>query len=70
MYTKYTFLKARHESPPQSVDESMTKFKGRSRLKQYLPLKLIKRGIKVWTRCDSLIGIECQSTSPDQLKTC
>ncbi|KAJ8949398.1 hypothetical protein NQ318_007496 [Aromia moschata] len=32
----------------------MTKFKGRSSLKQYLPLKLIKRGIKVWERCDSL----------------
>lgn len=34
----------------------MAKFKGRSSLKQYLPLKPIKRGIKIWERCDSLTG--------------
>ncbi|XP_050297246.1 piggyBac transposable element-derived protein 4-like [Anthonomus grandis grandis] len=34
----------------------MVKFKGRSALKQYLPLKPIKRGIKVWERCDSQSG--------------
>lgn len=53
---KYTFPKARSESPFQSIDESMTKFKGRSSLKQYLPLKPIKRGIKIWERCDSKTG--------------
>lgn len=53
---KYTFQRARTESSHQSVDESMTKFKGRSALKQYLPLKPIKRGIKLWQRCDSLTG--------------
>lgn len=53
---KYTFLKAREESPYQSIDESMTKFKGRSSLKQYLPMKPIKRGIKIWERCDSQTG--------------
>ena len=34
----------------------MAKFKGRSTLKQYLPLKPIKRGIKIWVRSDSLTG--------------
>jgi hypothetical protein len=43
---KKTFMEAREESPFQSIDESMAKFKGRSSLKQYLPLKPIKRGIK------------------------
>ncbi|XP_046394787.1 piggyBac transposable element-derived protein 4-like [Ischnura elegans] len=53
---KHTFSKARDESPYQSIDESMTKFKGRSALKQYLPLKPIKRGIKIWERCDAMTG--------------
>lgn len=53
---KKTFINGRSESIHQSIDESMTKFKGRSVLKQYLPLKPIKRGIKIWQRCDSLTG--------------
>lgn len=53
---KKTFLQAREESPFQSIDESMAKFKGRSSLKQYLPLKPIKRGIKIWERCDAFTG--------------
>lgn len=40
----------------QSIDESMILFKGRSTLKQYMPLKPIKRGYKVWARCDSQSG--------------
>lgn len=41
----------------QSIDESMILFKGRSSLKQYMPLKpKIKRGFKVWSRCDSKTG--------------
>ncbi|KFM77001.1 PiggyBac transposable element-derived protein 4, partial [Stegodyphus mimosarum] len=36
----------------QAIDESMIKFKGRSSLKQYMPKKPIKRGYKVWMRCD------------------
>jgi len=32
----------------------MIKFKGRSSLKQYLPLKPIKRGYKVWCLCDPI----------------
>ena len=31
-----------------AVDEAMIKFQGRSALKQYMPMKPIKRGIKVW----------------------
>lgn len=53
---KKTFMQAREDSPFQSIDESMAKFKGRSSLKQYLPLKPIKRGIKVWERCDAITG--------------
>ncbi|XP_055909332.1 piggyBac transposable element-derived protein 4-like [Eupeodes corollae] len=53
---KHRFLRARQDSPFQSIDESMTKFKGRSSLKQYMPLKPTKRGIKMWLRCDALSG--------------
>ena len=34
----------------------MTKFKGRSALKQCMPMKPVKRGIKLWTRCDGKTG--------------
>lgn len=40
----------------QSIDEAMVKFKGVSSLKQYMPLKPVKRGYKVWTRADSTTG--------------
>ncbi|XP_055376720.1 piggyBac transposable element-derived protein 4-like [Condylostylus longicornis] len=53
---KKTFREMRQDSPFQSIDESMTKFLGRSSMKQYMPLKPIKRGIKIWMRCDSLTG--------------
>jgi len=53
---KQTFSNSMSESSHQSIDESMAKFKGRSVLKQYLPLKPIKRGIKVWQRCDAKTG--------------
>ena len=39
-----------------AIDEAMIPFQGRSTLKQYLPLKPIKRGIKVWVRADSHNG--------------
>ena len=38
------------------VDEAMVKFKGRSSIKQYQPLKPIKRGFKIWCRADSSIS--------------
>ena len=40
----------------QSVDEAMILFKGRNSMKQYMPLKPVKRGYKVWMRCDSKTG--------------
>jgi hypothetical protein len=36
----------------QSIDQSMVLFKGRSSLKQYNPVKSIKRGYKLWCRAD------------------
>lgn len=39
-----------------SIDESMVAFKGRSTLKQYMPLKPIKRGFKVWAMACSQTG--------------
>ena len=37
----------------QTIDEGMIAFKGRLNYVQYLPAKLIKRGIKVWMHCDA-----------------
>lgn len=53
---KSTYKEARTEASFQSIDESMVKFKGRSTMKQYLPLKPIKRGIKISQRCDAATG--------------
>ncbi|XP_051171549.1 piggyBac transposable element-derived protein 4-like [Leptopilina boulardi] len=39
-----------------AIDESMILFKGRSSLKQYNPMKPIKRGYKVWCLADSITG--------------
>ena len=39
-----------------AVDEAMIKFQGRTSLKQYMPMKPIKRGIKVWVLADSSNG--------------
>lgn len=50
---KWTFQKYRQDSCRQTNDESMTRFKGRSSLKQYMPTKPVRRGIKMWVRCDS-----------------
>lgn len=52
-----------HEYKPsnhQAVDESVVRFKGRSALKQYAPMKPIKRGFKVWCRADSETGYLCE----------
>ena len=52
--------KAFAESPPkslfQSVDEHMSKFKGRLSMKQYITNKPITWGFKYWYRCDSETG--------------
>ena len=39
-----------------AVDEAMIKFQGISSLKQYMPMKPTKRGIKVWVAADSTNG--------------
>ena len=38
----------------------MIKFQGRSMLKQYLPQKPVKRGIKVWVLADAMNGYFCR----------
>ncbi|XP_065290955.1 piggyBac transposable element-derived protein 4-like [Dermacentor albipictus] len=50
------FQKEYTPSAHQAIDESMILFKGRSSLKQYMPMKPIKRGYKVWCRADSETG--------------
>lgn len=51
-----TFVDEYTTSSCQSIDESMIKFKGRNTMKQYMPLKPIKRGYKVWARADPVTG--------------
>ncbi|XP_072145279.1 piggyBac transposable element-derived protein 4-like [Dermacentor andersoni] len=43
-----------------SIDESMVRFKGKKSFKQYMPLKPIKRGFKVWVRADATTGFMSQ----------
>ena len=54
------FLTSYHPNCENSIDEAMIKFKGRSSLKQYLPLKPVKRGLKAWVRADARNGIMCE----------
>ena len=42
-----------------SIDEAMIPFKGRLGIKQYMPLKPVKRGIKVWECADASNGCVC-----------
>lgn len=39
-----------------SCDESMVGFKGRSGIKQYMPMKPVKRGFKIWSFCCAITG--------------
>ena len=50
------FAESYHPHKEVAVDEAMIKFQGRSSLKQYMPMKPIKRGIKVWVLGDSTTG--------------
>lgn len=49
---------AKHFSPVKhlSCDESMVAFKGRSGIKQYMPMKPVMRGFKIWALCCSITG--------------
>lgn len=46
-FTPYRYL---------SIDESMCAFKGRTTLKQYMPMKPIKRGFKIWALACATTG--------------
>ena len=50
------FHKQAVSSSSQSIDEAMIRFKGRSSFRQYMPMKPIKRGYKVWVRADAHTG--------------
>ena len=43
-----------------AVNESMVPFKGRSSMKQYMPMKPVKRGYKVWCLTNSRTGFVSQ----------
>ena len=63
-FTKYgleqTFDKQYNPSQNASIDEGMIKYKGRLGFKQYMPMKPIKREIKVWVQSDSKNGFISQ----------
>ena len=48
-----SFRESYSNEPKQTIDEHMTKFKGRSSTRQYLKMKPIKWGFKWWLRCAS-----------------
>lgn len=50
------FQEAMSDADKQSIDEHMTKFKGRMSCKQYMKNKPIKWGFKWWCRCSSKTG--------------
>ena len=50
------FQAAMSDADRQSIDEHMTKFKGRNSCKQYIKNKTVKWGFKWWCRCSSLTG--------------
>lgn len=50
------FREAVSDASKQSIDEHMTKFKGKMSCKQYMKNKPIKWGFKWWCRCSSKTG--------------
>ena len=55
-----TFQEMYSPHSEQAIDEAMVKFKGRVGFLQYMPMKPCKRGIKIWSCCDSTNGYLCQ----------
>lgn len=47
-----TYAKSYKPTHRQAVDESMIKFKSRVSFRQYMPMKPVKRGYKVWMRAN------------------
>ena len=56
---RQSFLRNYRPHRENAIDEATIPFKGRSALKQYLPMKPIKQGFKVWVRADSINGYVC-----------
>lgn len=52
----YTFNRYRSEGTYQSIDEFMVAFKGRSSMKQFVPNKPVKRGMKGFSRACATTG--------------
>ena len=51
-----SFSHAMSPTTQQAIDEHMVKFKGQHAIKQYMPMKLIKGGLKMWCRNDFATG--------------
>ena len=51
-----TFREEYRQSKFVSIDEGMVKYKGRLGFKQYMPMKPVKRGIKIWVLADATNG--------------
>ena len=47
------FTRCYNPHKEQATDEAIIKYKGRTSLKQYMPMKPIKCGIEVWCKADS-----------------
>jgi hypothetical protein len=54
------FMNIYHPHKECAIDEAMVPYKGRSVLKQYMPMKPVRRGLKVWMRADSQNGFVSQ----------
>ena len=52
----HTFCDEYRPSKFVSIDKAMVKYKGRLGFKQYMPMKPVKRGIKVWVRAAATNG--------------
>ena len=55
-HLKHRFQSVYYPHCEVSIDEATIPFKGRSSMKQYLPLKPVKRGFKVWVIADATNG--------------
>ena len=56
IYIAERFLTLYNPNRDCSINEAMILYKGRSSMKQHIPLKPVRRGFKVWMRADSCTG--------------